>query len=112
VLPQGLVKLGAEVTVAPVYRSRLPREIPLEAEAALKEGRVDILTFTSSATVHKFVKLLGRERFHNLAAGAVVASIGPITSATLKEYGVTPQIEPKDYTIPTLVEAIVDYFRR
>ena len=112
VLPKGLVKLGVEVTVAPVYRSRLPREIPLEAEAALKEGRVDVLTFTSSATVHKFVNLLGRERFHALAAGSVVASIGPITSATLKEYGVAPQIEPKDYTIPTLVEAIVDYFRR
>jgi uroporphyrinogen III methyltransferase / synthase len=40
-----------------------------------------------------------------------VASIGPITSGTLKEYGVTPQIEPSDYTIPALVKAIVDYFK-
>jgi uroporphyrinogen III methyltransferase/synthase len=112
VLPEGLVKLGAEVTVAPVYQSRPAREIPPEAEAALKEGRVDILTFTSSATVHNFVQLLGKERFQTLAAGVVVAAIGPITSATLKEYGTSAQIEPKDYTIPTLVEAIVDYFRR
>jgi uroporphyrinogen III methyltransferase/synthase len=112
VLPEGLVKLGAEVTVAPVYQSRPVQEIPPEAEATLKEGRVDILTFTSSATVHNFVQLLGKERFQTLAAGVVVAAIGPITSATLKEYGTSPQIEPKDYTIPTLVEAIVDYFRR
>ena len=112
VLPEGLVRLGAQVDVAPVYKSRLPREIPPEAEAALQEGQVDILTFTSSATVHNFVKLLGQERFQALAAKAVVASIGPITSATLKEYGLTPQIEPADYTIPALVAAIVDYFRR
>ncbi len=71
---------------------------------------MDILTFTSSATVHNFVKLLGKERFQALAAKAVVASIGPITSATLKEYGITPQIEPADYTIPALAAAIVDYF--
>ena len=110
VLPQGLMRLGATVDVAPVYKSRLPGEIPPEAEAALAEGQVDILTFTSSATVHNFVQLVGKERFQGLAAKAVVASIGPITSATLQEYGVTPQIEPKDYTIPALTAAIVDYF--
>jgi uroporphyrinogen III methyltransferase/synthase len=111
VLPEGLVRLGAQVNVAPVYKTGLPHEIPPEAEAALQEGRVDILTFTSSATVHNFAQLLGKERFQSLAAGAVVASIGPITSATLKEYGLTPQIEPKDYTIPALVEAILEYLR-
>ena len=110
VLPQGLVRLGAKVDVAPVYKSRIPPEIPPEAATALKEGRVDILTFTSSATVHNFAKLLGRDRFQALGAKAVVASIGPITSATLNEYGITPQIEPADYTIPALAQAIVDYF--
>lgn len=111
VLPEGLVRLGAKVDVAPVYKSRLPLEIPPEADAALQAGQVDILTFTSSATVHNFVKLLGKERVHALAANAVVASIGPITSATLKEYGLTPQIEPADFTIPALTAAIVDYFK-
>ena len=57
---------------------------PPEAAAALKEGAVDVLTFTSSATVHNFAKLLGKERFQKFAAKAVVAAIGPITSATLK----------------------------
>ena len=112
VLPQGLIRLGATVDVAPVYKSRLPHEIPPEAEAALQEGGVDILTFTSSATVHNFVKLLGQERVQALAAKAMVASIGPITSATLQEYGLTPQIEPADYTIPALAAAIVEYFKR
>jgi len=112
VLPQGLVRLGAKVDVAPVYKSRLPHEIPPEAEATLKEGQVDILTFTSSATVHNFARLLGKERFQVLAATATLAAIGPITAATLGEYGLSPQIEPADYTIPALAQAIIDHYSK
>jgi uroporphyrinogen III methyltransferase / synthase len=112
VLPQGLLRLGAEVEVAPVYKARPPQGIPPEAEAALQEGRGDILTFTSSATVHNFVRLLGPERFQALAHKATVAAIGPITRATLQEYGVTPQIEPTDFTIPALAAAIAEYFKQ
>jgi uroporphyrinogen-III synthase len=73
---------------------------------------VDILTFTSSSTVHNFAGLVGPEAFQKLAAGAVVASIGPITTATLQEYGITPQIEPAAFTIPALAAAIVEYFKK
>jgi len=111
VLPEGLVRLGADVEVAPVYQARPPKEIPQEAEAAFKEGQVDILTFTSSATVHNFAGLLGKGRFKSLAARATVAAIGPITGATLKEYGLIPQIEPTTFTIPALAAAIIDYFQ-
>ena len=72
---------------------------------------MDILTFTSSSTVHNFAGLVGKERFQELAAQATVASIGPITTATLSEYGITPQIEPAAFTIPALAAAIVEYFR-
>jgi len=113
VLPQGLVRLGAEeVKVAPVYKTRAPRELPPEADAALKEGPVDVLTFTSSATVHNFARLLGKERFQVLAATATLAAIGPITAATLGEYGLSPQIEPADYTIPALAQAIIDHYSK
>jgi uroporphyrinogen III methyltransferase/synthase len=111
-LPDGLRRLGAQVDVAPVYQARTPQSIPPEAEAALRQGGVDLLTFTSSSTVHNFAALLGKERFQQLAAGAAVAAIGPITSATLSEYGITPQIEPAEFTIPALAAAIIDYFRR
>jgi uroporphyrinogen III methyltransferase/synthase len=112
VLPQGLVRLGVEVDVAPVYKARHVTEIPPEAQAAFQEGKVDILTFTSSATVHNFVSLVGKERFQALAKGAVVAAIGPITGGTLKEYGISAQVQPEGYTIPSLAAAIVEYFER
>jgi uroporphyrinogen III methyltransferase/synthase len=112
VLPQGLVRLGAQVDVAPVYKARHVTEIPPEAAAAFKEGKVDILTFTSSATVHNFVALVGQERFQALAKTAVVAAIGPITGGTLKQYGISAQVQPEDYTIPALAGAIVEYFKK
>jgi uroporphyrinogen III methyltransferase/synthase len=98
--------------VVPVYRARPPGSVPPEAAAEIAAGRVDLLTFTSSSTVHNFAGLIGKERFQELSAKAAVASIGPITTGTLAEYGVTPRIEPAAFTIPALAAAIVEYFER
>ncbi len=110
VLPEGLAQLGVKVDVVPVYRAVPPASVPPEAAEVLAAGRVDILTFTSSSTVHNFAGLVGKDQFQQLAARGTVASIGPITSATLNEYGITPQIEPAAFTIPALAAAIVEYF--
>jgi uroporphyrinogen III methyltransferase / synthase len=111
VLPAELTRLGAQVDVAPVYQARPPQELPPELKEYLVTQPVDVLSFASSATVHNFAALVGQARFQELAAHAVVAAIGPITAASLKEYGITPQIEPADFTIPTLAAAIVEYFK-
>jgi len=106
VLPETLAQAGVQVEVAPVYQVRAPRAIPEEARPFIDSGQVDILTFASSATVHNFAALVGREKFQELAKTALVAAIGPITFATLREYGITPQVQPEDYTIPALAAAI------
>ena len=112
VLPEGLAQLGVKVDVVPVYRARPPASVPPEAAEVLESGQVDILTFTSSSTVHNFAGLVGKEAFQQLAARGTVASIGPITTGTLAEYGITPQIEPAAFTIPALAAAIVEYFKK
>ncbi len=112
VLPEGLAELGVKVDVVPVYRAVPPASVPPEAAEVLAAGRVDILTFTSSSTVHNFAGLVGKEAFQQLAARGTVASIGPITTATLNEYGITPRIEPAAFTIPALAAAIVEYFEK
>ena len=76
----------------------------------MSRGASRSATFASSATVHNFAALVGQEKFQELAHRALVAAIGPITAATLKEYGITPQIQPDDYTIPALAAAIVDSY--
>jgi uroporphyrinogen-III synthase len=82
-------------------------------QAALRSTRrPHAITFTSSSTVKNFVGLLGLR-----AARAVLkksgsetrihsASIGPVTSATLREFGLPVDIEAREFTIPGLVAAI------
>ena len=67
------------------------------------------MTFTSSSTVRNFMELLSNRSIMN---GVKVAVIGPITAETVRTYGLEPHITPQEYTIPRLVEAIVEYFKR
>ena len=116
-LPESLADAGARVIVAPVYQNVLPtsiegEELKNELHQALKEKRVDMVTFTSSSTVKNFVTLLGvsPEELLNLMAGVAIATIGPITAKTVQNYGLTVHVQPEEYTIPDLVENIVTYF--
>ncbi len=108
ILPQKLQEMGAEVLVAPAYRTVIPEEEAARARELLREG-VDVVTFTSSSTAKNLLAMLGDEA-HELLSPVVRASIGPITSATLKKAGLPPQIEAQEFTVPALVKAIREYF--
>uniref|UniRef100_A0A7C5ELV5 uroporphyrinogen-III C-methyltransferase n=1 Tax=Desulfobacca acetoxidans TaxID=60893 RepID=A0A7C5ELV5_9BACT len=110
VLPQSLAQAGIQVEVVPVYQARPVKNLPEEARPFLEQNAVDILTFASSGTVQNFAALVGKEKFQALARSAVVAAIGPITAAALREYGISPQVQPEEFTIPALVSTIIDYF--
>jgi uroporphyrinogen-III synthase len=107
VIPRELRSLGAQVDVVEAYETVIPRHSRARLRAVLKDAKrcPHVITFTSSSTVRNFVQLLGenlrrrpRQRF---------ASIGPVTSSTLREFDLTVDIEAKEYTIPGLVGAIV-----
>ncbi len=68
----------------------------------LQEEGADIITFTSSGTVRHFMDLQ-----IPLPAGCRIVSIGPVTTATLAEYGLKPDAEAPLHTIPSLVESII-----
>ncbi|QJA05954.1 uroporphyrinogen-III C-methyltransferase [Thermosulfurimonas marina] len=106
ILPESLREMGAQVEVVPAYRTVLPEESQRLLEEALSQG-VDLVTFTSSSTARNFFKLLGGRE---LPQGIRLASIGPITSETLRELGHPPHIEAREYTIQGLVEAIREHF--
>ncbi len=107
VLPDTLRERGASVDVVSTYRTVVPAEpVPLETL-----GLPDMITFTSSATVRNFVNADER-RALELLSRADVASIGPITSATLREFGVEPTVEPQEFTIPALAECISRHFAK
>ena len=112
VLPNGLRKAGAEVTVADAYRNELPAESVAKLKEIFSEEAFipEVITFTSSSIARNAHALL-------LAAGVIVpretvlASIGPVTTATMRQLGWEPTVEAKEATIPGLVEALESYFR-
>ena len=113
VLPATLRALGAKVTVPTVYRTVQPNSNVSWATQMLQAQQISAITFTSSSTVRNFVSLFGgSDRVHTLLSGTPIASIGPITSATIKEYDLTPTIVAKENTIPALVAAIVNHFQQ
>jgi len=110
VIPRELSKAGAYVDVIEAYETVVPESSRRRLHAALKKPnkRPDVVTFTSSSTVKNFVELLGPRRNPALLNGVQTASIGPVTSATLRELGLPVDIAAREFTIPGLVAAIVD----
>ncbi|HET7210010.1 MAG TPA: uroporphyrinogen-III synthase [Terriglobales bacterium] len=117
VIPRELRKAGAHVDVAEAYETVVPRSSRTKLRAALKDAqrRPDVITFTSSSTVRNFVALLAdsagsrhtRSRNVSVLKGIKMASIGPVTSATLRQLQLGVDIEAREYTIPGLIKAIV-----
>lgn len=102
VIYDGLNALGAIVDECIAYKTEAETEDVAGAQAAFRECGADIVTFTSSSTAENFFKL-GLP----WPEGCRAASIGPVTTATLKELGHTPSITAKTHDINGLVEAIV-----
>jgi len=118
VIPRELRKLGAHVDVVEAYETVVPETSRKRLWAALQSSqrRPDVITFTSSSTVRNFVALLGqsRGRVGRVHMGREenrvrFASIGPITSSTLREFGLPVDIEAAEYTIPGLIKAIAKH---
>jgi uroporphyrinogen III methyltransferase/synthase len=101
VIANELTGMGAIVDEALAYRTVPETEDNLEAIARLKEEGADLITFTSSSTVEHFLGL-----GIPLPKGIKIASIGPVTSATLTKNNLKIDMEAKEYTIPGLVDII------
>jgi uroporphyrinogen III methyltransferase/synthase len=108
ILPEALSEAGALVDEVEAYQTVKPTQGKASLAAILKKG-IDMVVFTSSSTVRNFMELLPDKTALN---GVKVAVIGPVTKATARDYGLEPTIMPVEYTIPSLVEAIVEHFRQ
>ncbi len=100
-----LVQMGMEVDEVIAYRTVKVNRFNDEILEKIKDKSIHIITFTSSSTVKNFMELIEDKRE---LEGIKLASIGPVTTRTLAEYGFTPDIEAKNYTIQGLFDAIVE----
>ncbi|MDH3393131.1 MAG: uroporphyrinogen-III synthase, partial [Desulfobulbaceae bacterium] len=108
ILPDTLRDNGADVDVVTVYQNVRPKDYEMVREE-LAAGNIDMVTFTSSSTVTNFLEMLGADR-EKLLAGVKCAAIGPITAKTAAKHGLTIDVQPTSYTIPSMVDAIVDCY--
>ena len=98
VLPDALAARGAQVEVVSLYETLAE---PIDPALAPELARADYLTFTSSSTVRFFLASA------QPGPDTRIASIGPVTSATLHEHGLTPDVEAARHDIDGLLDAIV-----
>jgi uroporphyrinogen-III synthase len=96
----GLAERGATVFPVAVYTWQPPEDTgPLrDAIQALSRGEIDVAMFTSSVQIHHLFQFAEEMKLRSeLITGlrrAVVASIGPTTSATLRDFGIQIDVEP------------------
>ena len=107
VLPNQLSALGAIVDQGFAYRTVAETRDVTGARRRLLEEGADLITFTSSSTVDNFVAL-GLP----WPKGMQIASIGPVTSKTIREHGLKVDIESRRHDIPGLVETIENFYRK
>lgn len=114
ILPETLRGAGAQVTIAPIYQNVPPQGRKDELREELESGKVDMVTFTSSSTVRNFLTMVDagdQAELESLMQGVKIAAIGPITAKTVTDSGLHVDIQPEEYTIPEMVQAIVDYYQ-
>jgi uroporphyrinogen-III synthase len=83
------------------YRTRLARSLPADARVALRDGRVDAITFTSASTVRGFVGAMGVVR-----GNPKVVSIGPVTASEARAHGLRVSAVARPHTIEGVVAAL------
>lgn len=103
VLPAGLRDMGATVDVTPLYRSVAGVAGAGALRARLLAGEVDLVTFTAGSAARAFVEAVGADA----ASRAGIVTIGPATSAVVRELGLPVRAEADPSTIEGLVAAVV-----
>jgi len=109
-LTRGVRELGAEVHEIAAYRTVPEPKAIAQAREMCLSGQIDVITFTSSSTVSNLMAVFKGERL--LLNNIRVACIGPKTAESAVEAGLRVDIIAGEHTMPGLVSAIEDYFKK
>jgi uroporphyrinogen III methyltransferase/synthase len=88
-----------------VYETKIADALPAALVDALDSSQVQWVTFTSSSTARNFATLLGPD-YREKLQGVRLASIGPITTQTMRELGLEPTIQADQFNIEGVVSAL------
>lgn len=111
VLRKELERKGARVKELSLYRVFPAGEESREIRSRLENNGIDLVTFASSSTVRNFEAFAGRKTLREIKSRVRFASIGPVTTRTIKSCGLSVACEAKQYTVKGLATAIERYYR-
>jgi uroporphyrinogen-III synthase len=97
-----LRKRGAQVDVVEAYRNILPPETEERARVVFRDPYPDWVTFASSSAVDNLAALIGTEPLSRVK----IATLGPITSATVRKHGLVVAAEAREQSVEALVQAV------
>ncbi len=106
-LERGLSKAGARIQAITAYKTTTPKKISGDVKKRVLRGEADFAAFTSASTVHGFVRHFGKKTARKIAQKTSFLSIGPVTTKTLKSYGLKPYRQAKTFTVEGLLETLV-----
>jgi uroporphyrinogen III methyltransferase / synthase len=109
-LPKALEEAGARVDVVPAYRTVIPENLDRGRLSAMLAGSADCIAFTSSSTVKNLAVLFDTNDLGQTLKELTIACIGDITANTAAQYGLTVHIQPKQFTVAALADAIAEYY--
>jgi len=101
-LSDGLSEAGAELDRIHIYTAVKPADIETDLIEDVKNA--DMITFASSSTVKNFFEIVPE-------VDAKLASIGPVTSETIKELGHSVDVEAEVFTIPGMIDSITEFYK-
>lgn len=115
-LVNALETRGAKVLSVPVYRWAMPDDLePVRAAIrALLAGKVDVTLWTSAAQIHNVFEIADSmnctSQVHESLQKIVIGSIGPTTSAALREHDLEPTLEPEHPKMGHLIKACAEHW--
>lgn len=107
VIPEELRGAGAQVDVVEAYQTVIPERARERLLEVFADGAPDAITFTSSSTVKNFLSIVLGTDIPAKLSKTKLASIGPVTSETLREYALPVHVEADEFTMDGLAQALV-----
>jgi len=109
-LPEALRAAGADVTEVTAYHTGGIGAADPGVVEAVREARVDVVSFFSPSAVENLRGELGAEALSRLATNAALAAVGPLTAAALRNAGLPVSIQAPEATSEAMAAAIQKYF--
>ncbi len=109
-LPAALKKLGATVTEVVAYHTLPPSNVDRSRVSEVLDENSDAVLFFSPSAVNNLADLIGRESLAALQSKIAIAAVGPVTTAALRDHGVTNVVTAAGTSADAIISALESHF--